>query len=151
MPHRQTPVNAVAEIVINVNQLGKMQQFYETVLGFEFFEQIPAENPTIVFLKIADLNTALSHWGHPQLFVLIDVHRHPGAINRFKGIDIDRSTFNHVAFEIASEDFEAEKKRLESHGLAVRIQEFPHHKTHALFFHDPEGNLIELICPHRVD
>lgn len=151
MPRQQTSVKAVAEIVINVNEIGKMREFYETVLGFEFFSQHPAESPTVVFLKIADLDTPLGRGGHPQLFVLIDVHRHPGAINRFKGIDIDRSTFNHVAFEITPEDFDAEKERLESHGLEVRTQQFPFLNAHALFFEDPEGNLIEFICHHQAD
>ena len=64
-------------------------------------------------------------------------------------LNMSMSTFNHVAFEIASEDFVAEKEWLENQGLSVRIQEFPHHRTHALFFQDPEGNLIELICPNE--
>lgn len=151
MHRQQTLVRAVAEIAINVNEIGRMREFYETVLGFEFFAQHPDENPTIMFLKIADLGTPLGRGGHPQLFVLIDVHRHPGAIQRFEGIDVVQSTFNHVAFEIAPENFDTEQQRLERHGLAPHTEQFVFLNARALFFEDPEGNLIEFICHHKAD
>ena len=139
-------VKTVAEIVINVNEIGRMRTFYEEVLGFTFFKQYPAENPTIVFLTIDDLDSPLGRGGHPQLFALIDVHRHPPAQARFRGLDVAVSTFNHVAFEISPADYEAEKQRLESLGLDVRPGHFPDMKAKALFFNDPEGNLLEFIC-----
>ena len=149
MKNQRTPVKAVAEIVINVTDIGPMREFYETVLGFVFFKQYPDENPTITFLTIAELDSSLGRGGHPQMFALIDVHRHPPAQQRFTGIDVTTSTFNHVAFEIDPADFEAEKLRLESHGLTVRIQHFPDMNAKALFFKDPEGNTIEFICHHQ--
>ena len=151
MKYARTPVKAVAEIVINVNEIMAMQEFYERVLGFEFFKQYPETEPTIIFLKINDLDSPLGRGGHPQLFVLIDPHRHPPAQKRFRGIDSGVSTFNHVAFEISPQELETEKKRLEDFGLDVRLERFPDMNARALFFTDPEGNVLEFICHDQPD
>ena len=128
-----------------------MRRFYEEVLGFTYFRQYPATHPTIVFLTIADLASPLGQGGHPQLFALIDVQRHPPAQGRFKGIDTSLSTFNHVAFEIPTTCYEDEKKRLEGFGLEVTRQQFGDMNAKALFFRDPEGNLLEFICHDAAD
>lgn len=143
-------VKSVAEIVINVRDLAAMTSFYREVLGFRFHSQFPEDDPTIVFLTIADLDSPLGHGGHPQLFALLDPTRHRFTPHTFKGLDSQRSSLNHVAFEIDSDDFGAEKQRLETLGLSVQVSEFPHMQTRGMFFNDPEGNLIELIC-HRME
>ncbi len=142
-----TPIRAIAEIVINVADLARACAFYERVLGFQLHSQYPAEEPTIVFLTIKTIDTPLSQNGHPQLFALIDPQRHPPAKARFRGLDVGVSTLNHLAFEIAAEDYTSEKGRLESFGLAVQEERFPHMQAKALFFQDPEGNTLEFICP----
>lgn len=147
MSNRTTAIRAVAEIVINVDDILRAQRFYEDVLGFALHSQYPDENPTIVFLTIQALDTPLSHNGHPQLFALIDPHRHLPAKARFQGLDVTRSSLNHLAFEIDTADYEAEKARLEGLGLTVHEERFPHMKAKALFFRDPEGNMLEFICP----
>lgn len=84
--------------------------------------------------------------GHPQLFALIDYRRHAFAKRRFTGHDPATSTLNHLAFEILPEAYESEKARLEELGLSPRTTEFPGMSAKALFFSDPEGNVLELIC-----
>ena len=56
---------------------------------------------------------------------------------------------NHLAFEIEEADFETEMKRLKDLGLTVTTLDFPHMQAKGMFFKDPEGNLIELICHLR--
>jgi catechol 2,3-dioxygenase-like lactoylglutathione lyase family enzyme len=140
-------IRAIAEIVINVVDLQRAHTFYETVLGFQLHSQYPADDPTIVFLTIQAIDTPLSHHGHPQLFALIDPQRHPPAKARFQGLDVTRSSLNHLAFEIDAADYQREKERLEGLGLTVHEERFPHMQAKALFFHDPEGNTLEFICP----
>ena len=146
MNKHHSPVMAVAEIVINVRDIGKMREFYEEVVGFEFFRQYPQTNPTIAFLTITDLESPLGQGGHPQFFALIDAQRHPPAQARFQGINQALSSFNHAAFEISATDYEGEKQRLEMLGLEVREERFPDMNAKALFFTDPEENLLEFIC-----
>ena len=146
MPTQPTPVKAIAEIVINVEDIDRARDFYESVLGFTLHSQYPAEEPTIVFLTIAEVDSDLGNNGHPQLFALIDPHRHPPAKKRFRGLDVGVSSLNHLAFEIEPANYETEKTRLASLGLVVSEEVFPHMSAKALFFRDPEGNVLEFIC-----
>lgn len=146
MPSPKTAIKAIAEIVINVDDIDRAREFYENVLGFTLHSQFPEEEPTIVFLTIAEVDSPLGNNGHPQLFAMIDPHRHPPAKKRFRGLDVGLSSLNHLAFEIEPAAYDSEKARLESLGLMVTEQTFPHMHAKALFFRDPEGNVLEFIC-----
>ena len=137
---------SIAEIVINVNDIAQSCAFYETVLGVQQHSQFPAENPTIIFLTLADLETPLGRGGHPLLLALIDPRRHPPARKVFRGLDVGVSSLNHLAFEIAPEAYESEKRRLETLGLTLHEEVFPHTNAKAIFFRDPDGNTLEFIC-----
>lgn len=129
-----------------MDDIDRACRFYETVLGFQLHSQFPQEDPTIIFLTITELDSPLGRNGHPQLFALIDPHRHPSAQKRFRGLDVGMSSLNHLAFGIETEGYESEKLRLESHGLTVSEETFPNMMAKALFFRDPEGNVLEFIC-----
>ncbi len=145
----------VAEIVLNVRDLPTMRDFYQTVLGFKLLNEACHETgpepdtegkPTIAFLTIKELDTPLGRHGHPQLLALIDFRRHIFAKGDFLGHEPTLSTLNHLAFEIPSESYEAHKRRLETFGLSPREVKFPAMAARALFFNDPERNVLELIC-----
>jgi catechol-2,3-dioxygenase len=147
-------ITGIAEIVLNVNDLGKMRDFYRDVLGFQLLSEACHEtgpepdaggNPTIAFLTIKPLDTPLGRHGHPQVLALIDFRRHVFAKGRFDGHEPTRSTLNHLAFEIPPESYEAYKERLEALSLSPRMLAFPHMNAKALFFEDPEQNVLELI------
>ena len=149
------PLTGIAEIVLNVRDLPCMREFYVKVLGFELLTEAchetglkpdPDGEPTIVFLTIKKIATPLGRNGHPQLFVLIDFERHVFAKERFDGHGPSRSTLNHLAFEIPPDSYPAHRERLEALGLSPRSIEFPNMSARALFFQDPEGNTLELIC-----
>ena len=93
--------------------------------------------PDIVFLKIADLDSPLGHGGHAQLLGLVD---------RRIALDKKGSTFDHLAFEIPLEDFNSEKERIEQLGLETRTKQYAWSRARALFFRNPQGNLVEFIC-----
>ena len=149
------PITGIAEIVLSVRNLPLMRDFYREVLGFDLLfeachdkglEPTPDGAPTISFLTIKQLDTPLGRHGHPQLFVVIDFQRHAAARERLTGHDPTKSTLNHLAFEIPPESHEAHQKRLEALGLTPRAVKFPNMDAKALFFNDPEGNELELIC-----
>lgn len=137
-------IKGVAEVVINVHDIAGMQAFYERTLGFTFHSRFPDPDPTIVFLTLIDLHSPLGRGGHPQLFALVDPARH--IPDTFVGLDVDRSSLNHLAFEIDETDFESELQRLKALGLETTVKRFRHMSAKAIFFNDPEGNRIELIC-----
>ncbi len=106
----------------------------------------PDGEPTITFLTICETNTPLGLGGHPQLLALIDYRRHVHARRRFVGRDASRSTLNHLAFEIPPDSFDAHARRLSDLGLEISFSDFPAMNARAMFFSDPEGNVLELIC-----
>ncbi|GJM19057.1 MAG: hypothetical protein DHS20C14_12700 [Phycisphaeraceae bacterium] len=122
-----------------------MTRFYESVLGFTVFRSSPDPEPTIVFMTIGPLPLPFGD-AHPQMLVLIDPARHAFAEGRFDAPDWKTSTLNHLAFQIETADHEAEVARLTELGLEPRVVKFENVKSLAIFFRDPEGNTLELIC-----
>ncbi len=144
-----------SEIVLSVSDLPRMRNFYMRVLGFPLHGEAsltgetdpdPNAEATITFLTIAETVTPLGRNGHPQMLALIDFRRHAFAKGRFDGHDVRRSTLNHLAFEIMPEDYDSEFERLSGLGLLPMKSEFPNLNAKAIFFNDPEGNALELIC-----
>ncbi|MEM7784435.1 MAG: VOC family protein [Planctomycetota bacterium] len=150
------PIGGVSEVVLNVDDIQVMRDFYQEVLGFEVnreacFEsekELPNGKPTIVFLKIADLDSPLGRHQHPQLLALIDYKRHVWA-KRFRNRDPLRSGLNHLAFEIPPGTCGEYLKHLAKWDLETSTTDFPSMSAEAIFFDDPEGNRIELIA-HRL-
>ena len=151
MSYDRPYIKGVAEIVINVRDIARMQKFYEEVLGFAYHRQYPDKDPTIVFLTIADLDSPLGRGGHPQLFALIDSERHIYTKDTYIGIDNQRSSLSRFAFEIDEANFESEQQRLKDLGLETHTESFPDVQAKAIFFDDLEGNHLELICHHSGD
>lgn len=144
------PITGLAEVVLSVRDLPGMTQFYEDVLGFSLFKSmsVPAEgvaddSPTIVFLRIADLPTPLGQHSHPMVLVLIDHVRHASGRDT---PDPTKSTLHHLAFEIPPDTYDVHRENLSARQLEPREVEFPDISARALFFKDPEGNQLELIC-----
>jgi catechol-2,3-dioxygenase len=123
------PVGPIGELALQVDDLPRMKAFYSDVVGLEVFND---DSPELVFFKVADLVP-----GHPQLFALFDRRSQPVQAH---------TTLDHFAFVIELAQYESEKKRLEDAGVAVLTKEFPHFHWRSLFFADPEGNTIELVC-----
>lgn len=148
------PITGVSEVVLNVADLPNVRDFYVRVLGFPIHSEVSLEtsvvdpdgDPTISFLTICETNTPLSRGGHPQLLALIDYRRHVHARRRFVGHDVTQSTLNHLAFEVPPESFEIHAQRLRDLNIELTFSEFPALNARAMFFKDPEGNVLELIC-----
>ena len=148
------PILGISEIVLSVADLPRMREFYREVLGFALHHElsmetespVPDGEPTIAFLEICGSETPLGRNGHPQLLALIDYKRHHFARMRFRGHDVTVSTLNHLAFEIPSESFDAHLQNLQRHHIEATQSRFPDMSARAVFFRDPEGNTLELIC-----
>ncbi len=145
----------IAEIVLNVNNLPKLRDFYIENLGFVLSGEVASEDPTdpnqsgeptICFLKVASSDTPLGRAVHPPFLVLIDYKRHAAAKRRFTELDQTKSGFNHMAFEIAPETYDGWLAKLIAQGIEPFETEFENVQAKAMFIKDPEGNSVELIC-----
>jgi len=61
-------------------------------------------------------------------------------------VDQARTTVDHITFTIGLLDYDSERKRLETLGLNVEVKEHGWVNWRSLYFHDPEGNQVELVC-----
>ena len=130
---RETAIRALGEIALRVNDLNSMQGFYEEVIGLELMRLFPSS----AFFKIAD-----GYAGHTQILALFDrTSQHPDV-----PVSAEHSTIDHIAFAIAQSDFEAEKSRLESHGLEVQVTDHAWVHWRSMYVQDPEDNTVELVC-----
>lgn len=130
-------IKGLGEVSIRVKDLNSMHKFYEEVVGLEVLRR----DPSFVFYKIAE-----GYAGHPQVVNLFDATNRGFLEYKSPQLNPDQTTLHHVAFNIALEDYEVEKKRLE--GLGVKVRAVVHEWLHvrSLYFADPEGNLLELVC-----
>ena len=160
MPMRKpAPITGVSEVVLSVANLPKMRDFYTQIMGLHLHSEVSMETtvanpdgePTITFLTVCETNTPLGRGGHPQMLVLIDYRRHIHAKQRIIGHDVRRSTLNHLAFEIPPESFDDYVTLLQEMKIDLSFSEFPPFKARAMFFKDPEGNVLEFICHHTYD
>jgi len=130
-------VKGLGEVSIRVKDLDAMQQFYEEVVGLAVLRR----EESFVFFKIAE-----GYGGHSQNLALFRADERWLLDNKSLQLSPEQSTLHHIALNIALEDFEPEKQRLEGLGLKVvaTVHEWIH--VRSLYFPDPEKNLLEFVC-----
>ena len=113
-----------------------MRRFYEEVIGLEVLREYQETSGKAIFYAVGtgDENLAISE------------EKLIGWFTRDKSPQIDPklTTLFHLAFSIALDDFESERKRIEQLGIEI-IESGTSTWMHARMFYsfDPEGNLIE--------
>ena len=129
-----TKIRGLGEVVLWVHDMDKALHFYNEVLGLEVMS--PPDFRGAIFLQAG--KPAVSC---PQQLVLVPL---PAGSPEFPS---DRITadMHHVGLEVAEEDAEAERKRLEGLGYEVRLGEHPFLPLKGMYIDDPDGNEVELI------
>ena len=129
-------IKGLGEVSIRVNDLELMHKFYEDVIGLELLRR----EESYAFFKIAE-----GYGGHTQNLALFDVRERSFIESKSTQLSQEMTTLHHIALNVSLEDFEPERRRLESLGIDVRatIHEWLH--VRSLYFSDPEGNLLEFV------
>ena len=130
-------IKGLGEVSIRVEDLDAMCTFYEDVVGLKVLRR----EESFVFFEIAQ-----GYGGHTQNLALFDASNRTFLKSKSAALSPDRSTLHHVALNIDLEDYESEMRRLEGLGLDVHATEHPWLHVRSLYFADPEGNLLELVC-----
>ena len=130
--HKPT-IKSLGEIALRVENLERMQDFYTEVLGLRVMKRLP---------HAAFLSIAPDYGGHTQVLVLFDRSSKP----EYPSFSHEKTPLDHFAFTIDLADYAAWRKRLEDLGLEVLAKEQRGFFWRSLFFDDPEGNVVELVC-----
>jgi catechol 2,3-dioxygenase-like lactoylglutathione lyase family enzyme len=134
---RPRRVKGLGEVSIWVKDLDAMHRFYEEVVGLEVLRR----DESFVFFKVA-----AGYGGHTQNLALFEASNIMFLDDKAVQLNSQETTLHHIALNIALEDFESEKMRLEGLGLKVNatVHEWLH--VRSLYFPDPEGNTLEFVC-----
>jgi catechol 2,3-dioxygenase-like lactoylglutathione lyase family enzyme len=135
--NRPRRVKGLGEVSILVKDLDAMHRFYEEVVGLEVLRR----DESFVFFKVA-----AGYGGHTQNLALFEASNIMFLDNKAVQLISQETTLHHIALNIALEDFESEKMRLEGLGLKVNatVHEWLH--VRSMYFPDPEGNTLEFVC-----
>jgi catechol-2,3-dioxygenase len=129
-------IMGIAEISLRVHDLNVMRRFYEEVIGLKVLREYEDSQGKAVFYVVGtgDENLALFE----EKLISWSMR------DKSPQIDPRLTTFHHLAFNIALDDFESEKKRIEQIGIEI-VNSGTGRWMHArmFYFFDPEGNLIE--------
>jgi catechol-2,3-dioxygenase len=133
MNGHQPTIKSLGEVALRVENLERMQAFYTEVLGLTLMKRLP---------QAAFLSVAPDYGGHTQVLVLFD----RSATSGYAGVSQEKTPLDHFAFTIDLADYAAWQKRLQDLGLNVLAKEQRGFNWRSLFFGDPEGNTVELVC-----
>jgi catechol 2,3-dioxygenase len=129
----QVRVEGLAEVVLNVRDMGRALAFYRDVLGLEVIS--PPERPSPVFLRAGMATAEL-----PALVVLVQL---PPDADPF----VAPRTLHHLALAVPAEAFDAAQATLAARGFAIRTGQHPILPSRTMYVDDPDGNEVELIAP----
>jgi len=130
-------IKGLGEVSILVKNLDAMHKFYEEVVGLEVLRR----DESFVFFKIAE-----GYGGHTQNLALFEAEERSFLENKSIELNPEQTTLHHIALNVALDDFESEKMRLEGLGLKVNatVHEWLH--VRSMYFYDPEGNHLEFVA-----
>ena len=128
-------IRGLIEVVIWVHDMQKSLNFYRDILGLMVMS--PPDFRGAVFLRISQEPDTV-----PQQLVLVPL---PEGTDAFPTERV-RRPLHHLGIEVAREDFESERERLQGLGFDVRFGEHPFLPLKGMYLDDPDGNEIELIA-----
>lgn len=130
-------IKSLGEIVIRVNNMKIMTEFYHQTIGLEVIRN----SEKFTFFKIAEGNA-----GHHQTLALFHKENPTALEEKLNDINSKNSSLHHFALEIAKEDYDIFLLKCKELNLESTTEVFPWIKWKSVFIKDPENNIIEFVC-----
>jgi len=127
-------IRGIVETCINVSEMRRARQFYESLFGFEVMEHSDRfcafrVGPGVLLL----FTQGTSDQPMPVTGGVIPPHNTVGAA--------------HFAFAVSREELEIWGRRLSERGIKVESEVVWTRGGRSLYFRDPDDNLVELVSP----
>jgi len=130
-------IKGLGEIVLRVNDMELMKNFYQNILGLELIRS----SKDYTFFKIAE-----GYKGHTQVIALF-AKTNLNAFNEELGdIESRRSSLHHVALEVDIIDYDGIIDLLKKQSIEFVTEVFEWVKWKSIFIKDPEMNIVEFVC-----
>ena len=126
-------VEGLAEVVLNVRDMGRALAFYRDLLGLAVISPPELTNP--VFLRAGQATADL-----PAMVVLVQLPPEAGPFARPRPL-------HHLALAVPAAAFDAAAAALSAAGLAIRSGRHPVLPSRTMYVDDPDGNEVEFIAP----
>ncbi len=130
-------VKGLGEIVLRVNDMESMKDFYGNTIGFELMY----ESDNYTFFKIAD-----GVGGHTQTLALFAKNNLTAFGQELKAIEPKNTTLHHFALEIEKSDYEELLILCKQSNIEYVTEIFEWVKWRSIFIKDPESNIVEFVC-----
>ena len=130
-------IKGLGEIVLRVNDMESMKNFYRETIGFELMH----ESDGFTFFKIAD-----GVGGHTQSLALFAKNNQTAFKEELKGIKQKNTTLHHFALEIEKSDYEEVLGLCKKSNIEHVTEVFEWVKWKSIFIKDPESNIVEFVC-----
>lgn len=130
-------IKGLGEIVLRVNNMELMCDFYQNGLGLELMRG--SEDYT--FFKIAE-----GYGGHNQTLALFAKTNLTAFGTELERIEPNHSSLHHVALEIDVKDYEEMIDLLKEQNIDFVTEVFEWVKWKSIFIKDPELNVVEFVC-----
>ena len=130
-------IKGLGEIVLRVNDMESMKNFYRNTLGFELMH----ESDQFTFFKIAE-----GVGGHTQTLALFAKSIPTAFKEELKAINPKNTPLHHFALEIEKSDYEEMLILLEKSKIEYVTEVFKWVQWKSIFIKDPELNIVEFVC-----
>lgn len=136
-----------------VRDLDQARRFF-TLLGFkEVIAVVITGEPFASYMGVegieADHVTLVLENAPQRTEIQLLHYRHPHPVDDPHVRDLHKIGFNHICF--ASDDIEAEIRRMREHGFRTRNEVMDFHERKLVFLEGPEGVVVELSQWHDQD
>lgn len=140
----QGHLKTVHHIALNVKNMDASRHFYGQILGLEELtgDKIPETLINLVAAgKVANFRTPDG--------IIIDLFWEPELSPPDPNPQTQFTRANHLAFDIAPEDFDRAVSVLQHHQVAIDHGPVTRPTGRGIYFYDPDGFLVEIRCdPH---
>ncbi len=128
-------IRGLGEVVLWVRDMDRALAFYRDVLGLEVMS--PPDMRGARFLRAGAAAVSC-----PQQIVLVPLPSEAASFPNAR----EQRPLHHLGFEVAPEEFDAWRARLETQGFSPRLGEHPFLPLRGMYLDDPDGNEVELIA-----
>ncbi len=126
MSHPPSAISRVLETVLYFSDQDRAERFYSRVLGLRLLDKEPGRS---LFYRAGDSVFLLFHPDRTLAGGTLPPHGARGPV--------------HTCFQVRRETYEGWKDYLREQGVTV-LQEVTWSRALSFYFHDPDGNLLEI-------